>query len=146
MTSLFRKLPQWLLWHHLFHTFIFFFDKHLLYTISLLQSIFSLSQTLGTKKKFHYIWGFKIFRVKTQTKVVGMYHVWEVQLYFIQMSFSLVLTLGGSIFTEGDARQQRGHDRLPGPSVSPLPDPGSAGSTPRQLIHSRPEVLWSSVQ
>ena len=44
-------------------------------------------------------------------------------------------------FTESDARQQRGHDRLPGQSVSPLPDPGSACSTPRQLVHSRPEVL-----
>ena len=141
----FWKLPQWLLWHHLFHTFIFFLTSTFCVLLVYYSQI-SLSQTLGTQKKFHYIRGFKIFMVKTQRKVVGMYHVWEVLLYFIQMSVSLVFTLGGSIFTEGNARQQRGHDRLPGQSLSPLPDPGSACTTPRQLIHSRPKVLWSSVQ
>ena len=80
--------------------FHIFFDKHLLCTISLLQSNLIISNS-GNSKKFHYIWGCKIFRVKTQRKVVGTYHVWEVLLYFIEMSVSLVFTLGGSIFYRG---------------------------------------------
>lgn len=52
----------------------------------------------------------------------------------------------GFLSSDGDAWQQRGHGRLPGESLGQLPDPGPASPTPHQPLHSRPEVLWSSVQ
>lgn len=93
----------------------------------------------------------------TSVKYIYIYHISEVinkaafvwkhkvqdRTYFDFLFWSESV---GFLSSDGDAWQQRGHGRLPGESLGELPDPGPASPTPRQPLHSRPEVLWSSVQ
>lgn len=111
------------MWFHRFATnrFISYFAS------PLFAFYFCLIQTSEVINEAAFVWKTKF---KTELLIFSCFDLWV--CWFLP--------------SDGDAWQQRGHGWLPGESLGKLPNPGPASPTPRQPLHSRPEVLWSSVQ